>query len=786
LIENNENRSGLTGLREALLVVLLWLVSLPSHSAPMIEIRKDRFHTDLTSYIDIFEDKGRQLGFDEIRSPRYKNQFSPSPMGGLYFGFTDSVYWVRFSIHNKLEDNQDLILEITPADIDLIEVYLLDKNQQPVFKKTSGSAIDFDQRDYDHPLYYFDIESIAGETQTVFIRFLSDKTINVNLKLSSKREHFFYSGMRDWNQGFLLGAMLLITLAGIILGFSLQVKSFFYISAFVFSIVLMQCSWNGYLLQFMEPDTDLLDRQLMLSVYLSCFFGLLFARSFLNTHAQARFSHRLLTFLVVIALIGVPSSWLLSPIVNGYLMSVIGLLTVFVTYGVALYSLIEGNDFARYFLFARTITIIVILFSVFSAYGLVPQTFINNWGIAVAVLFESMIFMYVLLMRDISLRIKKSGSAQSGRTSQGIETVPVSAFCHELRTPISGVMGMSELLLDTSLSDQQRNQLETIRDSGKSLLDVVNKMTSLSSLELGEAELEESLFELVSIIEACIENTRSFAERRNIELIYSVGEEVQGIVKGDQEKLQQVIDHLVNYLVRRLDGGEVLIAVSPSHDGIQFEVVGGRHTYSQDFSPEATSPQSESLTSRDNLNLTIARQIIALMGGELNIAYRPDGGVRMMFVLNLRPQAHVVEQADAPDEGLLRGKRLLVVDDNDTCCKIVQQQGSHWGMEVETALSGAEALAVLRNRANLGESFDLMLIDYDMPSMNGIELIDRIYAEREQLHADKSLVAILTGVSKMPSQYIKTKTMINRVLYKPLSGKSLKAALIEMAGEAET
>lgn len=157
--------------------------------------------------------------------------------------------------------------------------------------------------------------------------------------------------------------------------------------------------------------------------------------------------------------------------------------------------------------------------------------------------------------------------------------------------------------------------------------------------------------------------------------------------------------------------------------------------------------------------------------------HRSDGGLRLSFQIYLREQQRdtAVEDGDV----VLRGKCLLVVDDNDTCCKIIQQQASRWGMEALNAISGKEALALLRTRANLQQPVDLLLVDYDMPGMNGLELLDRIEQESEALNLQHVRTLILTGVSKMPGQLAEKKQQSLKVLYKPVSGKSLKMALID-------
>lgn len=747
------------------------------YSAPVIEVGSDRFRQELSHYVDIFEDKSGSIAFDEIKSEKFSHQFAPSPLTGLYFGYTKSAYWLRFAVENRLDHNRSLILEVTPADIDIIDFYGVDNRlQQTLFHKRSGSAIDFNQRDYDHSMYYFDVNVPENTTHTYYLRLESNKTINAELTISTPREHFYHSSSRDWWQGLLFGSLLLVGVIHIGLAFIYKHKGFAYCGLMILSMVVIQGSWNGYFLRLLNTDLTLLDRQLIISVYVSTAFGLLFARSYLDTHQRSPLSHRLLTFLIVVVLMGIPCSWLFDSNINAMLVGAVTVPTAFIVFGIAAYSFFEGYTPARYFLLARTLTIIMILVAIFSDRGLLPQHFVSAWGISASVLFEGVLFALVMVKQQMLKAFLEKTAYTAAQTQTVATTVPIAALCHELRTPISGVMGMTELLLETSLTAQQRLQIEAVHGSGKALLTVVNKISDLAALQSGDIELTETSFEIISVVESCIENVRNASERRNIELIYQVDEALGGLVKGDEQKLQQVLNSLVDYGMRYLESGEILLtAKSLSQNQVLFEVISGKNTFSQER--DTLAGEDVTLTSADSLNLSLARQLAVLLGGELELIHRADGGLKLSFQALLRRQRGDVSSDN--QEQLLRGKRLLVVDDNDTCCKIVTQQASLWGMEVISAGSGREALTTLRTQAGLNQLFDLMLVDYDMPGMNGLELIAQIKHNQDALKTHNTLIMILTGASKVPSQIMDRQSDIDRILYKPLSGKGLKMALIE-------
>jgi len=760
----------------AILGFFLLCVSRTLCAAPVMEIGSDHISTDLFPYIDVLEDKKGSLALDDITGETLSRQFSPSSLTDLYFGYTESVFWLRFAVENRLDHDKELVLEVTPADIDFIDFYTVDASAGTVLQhKRSGSAINVSERDYQRPLYYFDLKLPPKATQEYYVRLASNKTLNAQLRLSAVHEQFQWSMRHNWWQGFIFGGLCF--LGAIHLGFAVvfRQKVFVYGGLLLISMVLVQASWSGYFIRFFNTDDRLLDRQLIFSVYLSAAIGLLFTRSYLDTHRRSPFIHRVLTALVVIAAAGLPCSWLFSSRANALLSGIVTVPAIFFMYGAAVYSFFEGYRPARYFLLARTITIVMILGALFSDQGYLTQGFINAWGLSVAMLFEGVVFAFALVRQygnktDVAKPV--AGEAPQMTTS----SVPVSAFCHELRTPISGVLGMSELLLDTALNEHQRLQAETIHSSGRILLDVVTKMSDIAALESGNLALSESSFEILAVVESGIEHARHLAERRNIELIYQVDETLSGFVKGDEEKLRQTLESLVNYGARHLESGEILLTARyQSHDYVQFEVVSGKNTFINEYQPQLDSVLMP--TSADTMNITLARRYVTLMGGELTLVPRGDGGgYKASFQIFLRRQQRA-HDANRNDD-VLRGKRLVVIDDNDTCCKIVRQQATQWGMDVKTAANGREALALLRELKAQKEHIDLMLVDYDMPGMNGLELVARIRQEPAAFGSEKTLILMLTGVSKM-AQGMEKNAGIHRVLYKPLSGKNLRQALIE-------
>jgi signal transduction histidine kinase/CheY-like chemotaxis protein len=769
----------MTGLSNRILRLLAGILLSVSCSlafpAPLVEIDSGSVLLDLPPYIDILEDPDGSLTIGDVTSERHAFQFAPAPMTELYFGYTRSVYWMRFTVENQRDVFMHFLLEAAPADIDYLDLYAIDPDTGQLRQHVrSGSAMPYGDRAYDHPLHLFDLTIEPHAAYTYYVRAESDKTVNLELRLGTPDKFLHLIGERDWWQGYLLGALVVACILHMALFALFHFRSFLWYSLFLAGVIGIQVSWNGYLLQFFPHSETLLDHQIMTPIYLAVLFSTLFAQSLLRTRKRSLWQHHTFTALAAAALAGAIGTWFLPVRENAVFASGLAMLSIVLIFASTLHANMEGERLARHFLIARTTTTGVVLVSIFNMQGYLPQGSFASWGVACAVALESII-MAISMTRHCLDQMRRTvlaaNEAAYGRQEQG-SLVNLADICHELRTPISGVLGMADLLLGGNITEQQRNQIKTIHKSGQALLDVTNKLSDLSSIERGTAEINTAPFELTPLVESCVEHCRGRAEFNNIELIYHIDSHITGFVRGDQEKLQQAIINLLQFALRHVEQGEVVLGVSPAEsERVAFSIRSGHNT----LVDRVTLTETRPLGSSDQLNLTIAEQFIRLMGGSLSVQSFVDGGVSICFNVPLPPQEGKV-QPSQDDNLILQGRRLLIVDDNATCCTIIEQQAVQWGMTVQSSHGGKEALAILRSRTTIDELFDIVLIDYDMPGMNGLELAEHIQQDPNINH-EKLLLVMLTGVSKAPSKIMAENAAIERVLYKPLSGKSLKQAL---------
>jgi two-component system, sensor histidine kinase and response regulator len=313
----------------------------------------------------------------------------------------------------------------------------------------------------------------------------------------------------------------------------------------------------------------------------------------------------------------------------------------------------------------------------------------------------------------------------------------LSNVSHEVRTPMNGVLGMTTLLLDTDLDHRQREYANVIRASADALLLVINDLLDYSKIEAGKLELERIEMDLRAHVEEVAATQAAAAAAKKLELVVDVGADLPERVLGDPGRIRQALANLVSNAIKFTAAGEVAIHVSrergPVKDLVRFSVrdTGIGLTPAQQAKLFRPFAQADASTARQyggtGLGLSIVKRLAELMSGEVGVQSAPGAGATFWFSARL-PRCAREAAEDSPSSAPPEGRRVLVVDDNDTNRRVIGELLAGADYDIESAASAIEALTALQRAAEDGKPFQAVLTDHRMPGIDGLELARRIRA----------------------------------------------------------
>ena len=727
-------------------------------------------------------DDSARLQLDDIQALR--NQFIPLDKQNFTFPLSEHAVWLHVDL-NAL-DAPSWLWVFAPR-VQYLDYYLL-RNGQVEQSTHTGEALPLSSRPLPSRAYLLSLPN-DSQAREIYVRMTSNHPLMVWFKVIGERQ---LVGLEKpaYIFGALLGGLILLTLYNLTRFLYNRSASSLWLAGMHFSLALCAAANIGLLAVWIPSQGVNQSLIADLSALGAGFCVLAFTLSFLQgTSTQAsKLNHllrgnALLNLALALIILSTGMLWYSSLI---YLLVIVSSLVVMV---------VTGLHWQRGYQPARLITGGMLVFNLgFSLF--IPVLFgldqLNPGWLVTGVFSIATLTGLVLTVSLTERQRQIQRDTLTERTSMAASSAELKAkaeflakISHEIRTPMNGVLGMTELLLGTPLSAKQRDYVQTIHSSGNELLTLINEILDISKLESGQIELDDVQFDLNALIEDCLDIFRAKAEQQKVELISFTQPQVPRVISGDPTRLRQTLLSLLDNAFKQTDEGEVLLVVALENQDTQPRLRIAVQDSGRPLDPaERNALLNTELHSKDfltasklggRLGLVIARQLIRLMDGEFGIQSSNNQGSTLWLTLPLDSQR--LERPTADLEAPLQGARLLVVDDNETCRKVLMQQCSAWGLSVSAVPSGKEALALLRTKAHMREYFDVVLLDQDMPGMSGMQLAAKI-KEDPSLNHDILLI-MLTGISNAPGKIIARNAGIKRILAKPVAGYTLKTTLAD-------
>ncbi len=688
---------------------------------------------DLDNALEYLPDPSGRLTIEDVSGPHHAGLFVANTSGVFHAGYQSQPYWYRLNLPTQDDIGASTALRYLEIDFpmhDFLDVYL--PGGQGWRHIATGDQRAFSRRPLLSRNFVIPVELPASEPVAMYFRIHSSDPQIVPVRLWTHAAYYEHTHTELILLGAYYGICMVMLLYNAFVFMLLRERSYFDYAMFgLFMSVLWPLSLDGMGVKYLWGNSPHWVN--VSSAFAACMTGVLgarFGQNFLKIRARMPATHRFLTFYQLACL-----SWAVMVFFVNYRLGtqVTLLLAVLGVVGVSMAitrAQLQGVEAMRHMAVAGAAILLGVTTKWLQLAGLVPTTVMTQYALHIGVCLGTLLMSVGLartIYRERLDRERLSQARQRAEAATQAKSEFLAKMSHEIRTPMNAIIGFTDLALSTDKESRRKDFLDNIHDASQTLLTLIDDILDLSRIEAGKLELVHRPFRVQPVMDKlAVLFTHRAAEQR-LELILSSSIPTGLVLEGDPVRIEQILVNLTSNALKFTERGEVevrasLDSQSPTRARLRFSVrdtgIGlEEHQIERLFNPFSQVDDSNTRKyGGTGLGLSICKQLVEMMGGKIHVSSTLGIGSTFWFSLPLD-----VRNADSPVEEAvsmeqLRGKRVLVVDDNPATCRVLHDILGSLGLHSDTVASGEEAIARVQS-----DEVDLVLMDWRMPGMDGLE-----------------------------------------------------------------
>lgn len=693
--------------------------------------------------IDVFEDVRGTADIADITSAALADSFRRHDRDVLNAGYSRSVFWIRLDLDYRPQESQDpapWLLELAYPPLDRLDLYLPGADGKYQLAQRTGDTLPFASRPISLTNYLFDLKLAPGKPLRVYLRLESQGSIQAPLTLWSPKAYMENLPGNVYVLGIIYGVLLVMLVYNLFIFVSVCDTSYLYYILYIASFGLYQVSVNGAGIEYFWPDSPWwANAATPFLIGSASLFGCQFARSFLHTREHSPWVDRTLLALMAVGALVMLLAFSASYALSLRLATYLALAFVVVIFSAGILAWLRGMRVARYFIFAWTAFLLGGTINTLMVLGLLPNVFFTMYSGQIGSALEVGLLSLALAdrinaMKEERTRILQESSRKLEQlnlelaNSNRLKDEFLATVTHELRTPMSGVIGSLELMQTVPMDVELAQYQKTATGSARDMMRMVNDILALIELQAGKLYPRREPFSLRGLFDSLRAQYAPRAEAKGLRFDLQLDENLPDTLEGDAGKLAQTLGYLLDNAIKFTHQGGVSLRVDGQRqsDGVALRVTVqdsgiGFETPADDALYQRFHQLDGSLTREYGglgIGLALCRQLTELLGGQLQHHSSPGRGSRFVLELNLgQPaQSFSVPPRRAGGQALRRPEQctVLVVEDNAINQLVIRGMLLKLGYRVRTADNGSEAIDLLRR-----EVVDAVLLDCQMPIMDG-------------------------------------------------------------------